>query len=208
MRQSLVVISHMRAARFVIGGSFVAASLMLVAMATGSIAPAPVELQLDTSTTVVLDKEINGLPAKTKLISTPSFQDYSLAPVVDGIKKRKELGWQECSWASEENESPHGIEIRFSEPHRGGRFQVTWAYDIYNEEHGKWWTSRDYVIQIKGKKDDAWKTVIAVKNNQSTVGSYPLPDEPIGYLRIYQLPGGGPADRPNIMWIAQVELLD
>ena len=91
---------------------------------------------------------------------------------------------------------------------RGGRFQISWAYDIHNEDNGKWWVSRDYVIQIKAKADSPWKTVAAVKGNQSVIGSYALPDELIGFIRIYQLPGGGHADRPNIMWVGQIEVAE
>ncbi len=75
-------------------------------------------------------------------------------------------------------------------------------------DRGKRWISRNYAIQVKPGAADAWKTVVAVSNNQSTVGSYPLPEETISYLCIYQVPGGGPADRPNIMWIGQIHLTD
>ena len=148
------------------------------------------------------------MPAKTKLISTPSFLEYSLAPVVDGIKKRQDLSWQEAAWASDEAESPHGIEIQLSKPQRGGRFQVTWAYDANSDGNVRWWVSRNYVVQVKEKAGDDWKTVADVKNNQSVVGSYPLPEAPVSFVRIYQLAGGGHASRPNLMWVGQLELVD
>ncbi|MCY2930980.1 MAG: DUF4838 domain-containing protein [Planctomycetota bacterium] len=179
-----------------------------VVSATPDLVGGQFEFQLDSSTLVTLDRNVNGMPAGTRLISTASFHDYSLAPIVDGIRNRKDLGWKECSWASEEKDAAHGIEIALAKPRRGGRLQVTWAYDVYNEAHGKWWISRDYAVQTKAKAGDAWKTVVTVKNNQTAVGSYPLSDEEIRYLRIYQLPGGGPVDRPNIMWIGQIELTD
>jgi hypothetical protein len=167
-----------------------------------------VALALDSRTEVVLKKDINGMPAGTRVISTPSFYEYSLAPVVDGIEKRNRLGWKECSWASEEDGAVHGIEIQFSKPQYSGRFQVTWAYDVHNGDNGKWWVSRNYVIQVKEKAADAWKTVVAVQNNQSSVGSYPLPREAIGYLRIYQPAMGGHLSRPNIMWVGQIALTE
>jgi hypothetical protein len=176
-------------------------------MATSSNAPS-VELRLDARNEVVLKKDVNGMPAGTKVISTPSYYEYSLAPVVDGIEKRKGLGWKECSWASEEDGAVHGIEVQFSKPQYGGRFVVTWAYDAYNVDNGKWWISRNYVIQVKEKAADAWKTVVAVQNNQSSVGSYPLPREAIGYLRIYQPALGGHLSRPNIMWVGQIALAE
>ena len=166
------------------------------------------QLPLDSDAAVVLDADRNGMPAKTKLIPTPSYEDYSLAPVVDGIRKRQELSWQEAAWASEESESPHGIELQFSKPQRGGRFQVTWACDINSDPNVRWWISRNYVIQVKEKAGDDWKTVVEVKNNQSIVGSYPLPDAPFSFLRIYQLAGGGHAARPNLMWVGQLELAE
>ena len=170
--------------------------------------PKTVELALDSGSAVVLEADRNGMPAKTKLMPTASFQEYSLAPVVDGVKKRQDLTWQEAAWASEEDESPHGIEIQLAKPQRGGRFQVTWAFDTNSDSNVRWWISRNYVIQVKDKAGDEWKTVVEVKNNQSVVGSYPLPDAPFSFLRIYQLAGGGHAARPNIMWVGQLELTD
>ena len=167
-----------------------------------------VELKLETDSAVVLDADRNGMAAKTKLIPTASYEGYGLAPVVDGIKKRKELGWQEAAWASAEDDTPHGIEIQLSQPQRGGRFQITWAYDTNGDDKVAWWVSRDYVIQVKDKAGDDWKTVVAVKNNQSVVGSYPLPDTPFRFLRIYQLANGGHPSRPNLMWVGQLELVE
>ena len=97
------------------------------------------QLTLDSSADVVLEADRNGMPAKTKLIPTASYEGYSLAPVVDGIRKRQELGPQDAAWASEEAESPHGIEIQFSKPLRGGRFQITWAYDTNGDSNVRWW---------------------------------------------------------------------
>ena len=196
-----------RTAKFAKLTSAIALSLSLVALSATSRAADP-EVKIDASTAVEIKKEINGLPAGSKVTSTAGYEDYALAPVVDGIKKRKDLGWQEGSWASAEDETVHGIEIHLAKPQRGGRFQVSWGYDIHNEENGKWWVSRDYVVQIKEKAGDAWKTVVAVKGNQSVIGSYSLPDVAFGFVRIYQLPGGGHADRPNIMWVGQIEIAD
>jgi len=196
-----------RTTRFAKLTSAIALSLALVALSATTRAADP-EVKIDPSTAVEIKKEINGLPAGSKVISTAGYEEYALAPVVDGIKKRKDLGWQECSWASAEDETTHGIEIQLAKPQRGGRFQVTWAYDIHNADNGKWWVSRDYVVQIKEKAGEAWKTVATVKGNQSLIGSYPLPDVAFGFVRIYQLPGGGDPDRPNIMWVGQVEIAD
>ena len=165
------------------------------------------DLKLDSNTAVVLDSARNGLPAKTKLIATATFLDYQLAPVVDGNKQRKDLPWQEAAWASEEEAHTHGIEIQLSQPQRGGRFQVTWAYDTNGSDGVAWWISRNYTIQVKAKADDEWKTAVDVKSNQSIVGSYPLPDTAFSFVRICQPTGGGHPTRPNIMWVGQLELL-
>lgn len=167
-----------------------------------------VELKLDNSLTVVLDSSRNGLPAKTRLLATAPFLEYYLTPVVDGIKRRKDLSWQEAAWASEEDDSPHGIEIQLGQAQRGGRFQVTWAYDTNGDEKVQWWVSRDYVIQVKGKAGDEWQTIADVKNNQSVVSSHPLPETSFSFIRIYQLAGGGHPSRPNLMWVGQVELVE
>ena len=82
---------------------------------------------------------------------------------------------------------------------------MTWAYDANSDDKVRWWISRNYVIEVKEKAGDEWKTVVEVKNNQSVVGSYPLPETPFGFLRIYQLAGGGHPARPNLMWVGQLE---
>lgn len=165
-----------------------------------------VELKLDSNTAMVLDASRNGFPAKSKLTATEPYPDYVLTPVVDGIKQRKDLSPQEAAWASAEDDTTHGIEIQLSQPQRGGRFQVTWAYDTNGPEDTRWWVSRAFVIQVKDKAGDAWKTAVEVKHNQSVVGCYPLPESAFSFVRIYQLPGGGHAQRPNLMWVGQLEL--
>ena len=112
------------------------------------------------------------------------------------------------AWASLEDGAPHGIEIRLARPMKGGRLQITWAFDRNNPDHGHWYASRNYGIQVKSKAGDPWKTVADVKGNQSTVSSHPLPKEPFGFLRIYQLSGGGDPSRPNIMWVGQIEFVE
>jgi hypothetical protein len=169
---------------------------------------AAVTLKLDFTSDVVLDKDRNGMPAKTKLIPTASFDGYTLTPVVDGARKKQELEWADAAWASTEDDSVHGIEIQLGKPKQGGRFQVTWAYDANGDPKIHWWPSRNYVIQVKEKAGDDWKTVVEVKNNQSIVSCHALPRTPFSFLRIYQTSGGGPASRPDIMWIGQVEFLE
>lgn len=164
------------------------------------------EFKLDPGTAIVLKDDRNGMPAGTKLLATPCFAEYSLAPVVDGIKDRKDLRWDMNSWASSENASPHGIEIQLAKPMQGGNLQITWAFDIYNKAGGLWYTSRAYSIQVKAKAEDPWQTVADVKDNQSKVSLHALPKEPFRFVRIVQLAGGGSASRLNIMWIGQIEM--
>src|SRR5690349_4536597 len=168
--------------------AWVGFALLMAPFLTSSIAAdkKALDLTLDSGTEVVLDASRNGMPAKTKLVSTAPYNSYSLAPVVDGNKQRTDLGWADAAWASDEEAAPHGIEIQLSQPLRGGRFQVTWAYDTNGEEKVHWWVSRDYVIQVKDKAGDEWKTVVEVKNNQSVIGNYPLPDTSFSFLRICQ----------------------
>ncbi len=162
-----------------------------------------IEVTLDPASAIVLKKGINGFPENTKVISTTCNGIYTLAPVVDGIKKRKELDWLEASWASIEDDDTHAIEVQLGKPLSGGRFQITWAYD-----HDDYKFSRSYVIQVKDKADGVWKNVIWVKDNQSIVSSYALPKEPFNFIRIAQPKGGGPDDRANILWVGQIEITD
>ena len=170
--------------------------------------PAPPALRLDPNTAVVLEADRNGLPAGTTMFATTGCMDYSLLALVDGVKERKTLGWQGGAWASLEDQNPHGLEIRLAKPLQGGTLRITWAFDRFNPDHGHWYPSRQYCIQVKSKASDAWNTVADVKGNTSTLSRHPLPKEPFSFLRLVQLPGGGEATRPNILWIGQLELTD
>ncbi len=167
-----------------------------------------IDLTLDPGTEIELETAVNGMPAQTKLVSSPSYFEYSLNPVVDGIRDRKGLNWQVCSWASAEEAEAHGIEIHLSKPRSGGRFQVTWAFDVHNADNGNWWVSRQYVVQVRKTADGEWETVANVAGNQSIVGSHQLPNKEFQFVRIVQPVGGGHPNRPNIMWVGQVELVD
>lgn len=189
-----------KASRVIVSGiAFAAASAVFL---HAEDAP-KIEVTLDPVSAIVLKKAINGFPENTKVISTTCNGIYTLAPVIDGIKKRKELDWLEGSWASIEDDDTHAIEIQLGKPLSGGRFQITWAYD-----HDDYKFSRSYVIQVKDKADGVWKNVIWVKDNQSIVSSYVLPKEPFSFIRIAQPKGGGPDDRANILWVGQIEITD
>lgn len=163
------------------------------------------EMVLDESKAFTLKAEKNGFPANTKLIPSGNFDDnYVVEVLVDGKKNRKEMPWQEAAWASAETEEPQGIQINLGKPMQGGRFQVAFAYDA-----GSWYTSRNFRVQVKAKETDAWKDVAVVDNNKSVIGSFVLPeDESFSFIRLYQPVGGGYVDRPNLLWLGQIEITE
>jgi hypothetical protein len=66
-------------------------------------------------------------------------------------------------------------------------------------------SSRNYDIEVWDGK--AWQAVAQVRDNPlSTVSQHTWPSRVTEKIRIHQLKGGGPASRPEIMWVSEVGL--
>jgi hypothetical protein len=162
------------------------------------------DLPMDEETAITLAADRNGFPAGAKVIPTGTYEGYSLKPVVDGRRMRKELTWQEGAWASEGGNVPQALVIHLPDPRKGGSFQVTFCHDC-----STWYPARNFRVQVRNQASEPWKDVVVVENNLSTVVSYPWPEfEPYSFIRLYQPANGGAARRPTLMWLGQIELVD
>ena len=152
------------------------------------------------SMAVMLEAPRNGFPAGTQVLPSGCFGGYAVAPVVDGLEDRTGSDWSKVAWASAEDGEPAFLEIRLPQPVTGGSLRIEWQARA---------ASRRFAVQVRPEAaKGAWSAVKSFQDNhdETTVVALP-PGERYQALRIFQDPGGGSADRPNLMWIARVKLL-
>lgn len=193
-----------RAASF--GYQFAAAPIYLDAVYVNDIVGQPDPGWLEMQATpelmsVVLAEAANGFPAGTRLMPSSCYAGYTVAPLVDGIEDRADLHWSRAAWASsDEVDGDTWLQITLPEPRRGGELIITWATDS-----GITHVSQDYRVQTRSGGGD-WQTIGSASRTTDDTSTHTLPDEAFTELRLIQPRDGGAAERPGLMWIAQLEL--
>ncbi len=126
---------------------------------------------------------------------------YNPGPLTDGRGYPDEatLHWAELAWASKDTPGEHWIEMSFGQPTQVGRVHIFWA-----PEKGFLCTSRRY--DIEALVADQWQKLVEVEQaEERRLNVHRFEPVTVERLRILQHSGGGPAFRPNIMWVAEVE---
>ena len=129
-----------------------------------------------------------------------TYNNYTPAPLIDGVTDTTNVPWDKAAWASEDAKGEHWVELSFPQEVTARTVLVHWAVDM-----GATWTARDYAIQafVNG----AWQDVASVSGQQPrnlSVAAF----SPVraSRLRVVQRDGGGNAARPNIMWLREIEV--
>lgn len=150
--------------------------------------------------------------------SDSSFSGYDPKVTCDGERNEgsEEGRWAEVAWASLETPDEHWLEYELAGKSKIQSIFIWWARD-----RGVFWYSEDIVIEVNGKvvydstrSKDKNPLVKEVKRKEGDALGYQVTEiyfnEPINgdTVRIIQLPGGGNPDRPNIMWVAEVEIFE
>jgi hypothetical protein len=138
----------------------------------------------------------NGFPAGTIVRPSGSYPGYTVAPVVDGIRDRGTLPWWKRDWASEEEPVEHSLTLLPGKPISGGRLRITYTLP-----------SQKFTVEVRERDAAAWTTLQHADANRQKTMQVSLPDQAISAIRITQPAGGGNEQRPNLMWVEQVELL-
>ncbi|NPV46538.1 MAG: hypothetical protein HPY69_06255 [Armatimonadetes bacterium] len=138
--------------------------------------------------------------AGASVAADSSYPDYDPAVTIDGIWDPTGLHWTEAAWASADRagEEGHWLEVRLPQAMPVSQAVIYWAID-----NDQVMSSRSYEVQawVNG----AWQSVAEVRDaSLSTVSRHQWPPVVTDRLRLHQPPGGGPASRPNIMWISEV----
>ena len=148
-----------------------------------------------------MDGARNGFPAGTVVQPSSVFMGYTVASVVDGIGDRGKLDWTRSAWASAETPGM-GQSLSFALPQPATAKSVTITFATDN---GKPYPSQKLAVKLQST-DGTWTDAAIPEGSHPVTMTIRLPDEPINGLKIEQAPGGGPAGRPDIMWVAQVAL--
>ncbi len=152
---------------------------------------------------VVEDPRRKGNIAREAAAAIDSaYSGYDAEPINDGIiYPAEDAHWTDESWASADEEGPHWIELRFDEPRTIDRVVIYWSRD-----GGVARTSREVRLQVPD--DGGWRDIATARPQRPASQTEIALDDPVtaGRFRIYQPPAMGPAGRPNIMWVREVEL--
>jgi hypothetical protein len=119
---------------------------------------------------------------------------------IDGVWETTGLHWTKAAWASADAavQDGHWLEVKLPRPAPVSTLCVYWAID-----NNSVFSSRN--IDIEVPDGDGWKAVATVRDNPpSTVTRVTWPPVATDRVRLHQIKGGGPAQRPNIMWVAEV----
>ena len=148
-----------------------------------------------------LTQPANGFPAQTVLKPSGCYGGYKVAPLVDGVHDRESLYWADAAWASAEDGRDAWIELSFPQPIASGALRLQWAVD-----NGRLHASQNFRVEVR--RGDKWTVVDQVAGNTKGITEHKLPDAPFDAVRVLQPAGGGSPQRPDLMWLAQVERLD
>jgi hypothetical protein len=130
-----------------------------------------------------------------------SFNGYGPGPVNDGIIQGEGLHWTKEAWASADDGKEHWIELKFPAPVTLGRASLYWSLDDRVPR-----TSQEIRLQVPQGQD--WKTVATLTSQRPVPQSELKLDQPqtTDRVRLLQPAGKGPASRPGLLWVREVEL--
>lgn len=127
------------------------------------------------------------------------YGGYRLDPINDGLQLHVGPDFTRRATVTSESAEPHWVQVAFPAERPISRVVVYWAV-----EAGYVYTSRRFDVRLM--VDDAWQTVAEVEESEavaySTVEFEPLQATAV---RLHQPVGGGSAERPNLMWVGEVE---
>lgn len=103
-------------------------------------------------------------------------------------------------WASEETPSPHWVELRWPRPVTFSQVVVDWA-----ECWRRYWTSTTYHLQVW--QEGGWRDLVQNSDNREAAYTHhSFPPVETDRLRLWQPVGGGPVERPHLLWLAEIEV--
>ncbi len=127
------------------------------------------------------------------------YAQYRLEPLNDGLQMYVGRDFTRRATATTETEEPHWVQVTFPGPRPVSRVVIYWA-----AEDDTLFSSRRFEVQAQ--VDEEWVSVAQLTEPDPTFFSVAQFDElQTTAVRILQPPGGGPAQRPNLLWVSEVE---
>lgn len=127
-----------------------------------------------------------------------TFNGYTTAPLIDGVTDTEQVQWDQAAWASGDAKKEHWVEMTFPREVTIRTVLLYWAID-----GGNVWTSRDYSLQVP--EDGGWRELATVKGQtQRDMSIHSFKPVTTNRIRLLQPAGGGPATRPNILWLREI----
>lgn len=149
---------------------------------------------------------VPNLAPEAEVVVDSSFRGYTPSVLNDGQRNDvSEVGrWAEVAWAAAETEKEHWIELRWHRPVTILQVDIYWAPD-----RGRYFSSSSLRVEALDVSDDTWhllweytqQPTHAVARTSATFAPVKATA-----LRLWQPPGGGPKDRPGLMWVSEVEV--
>ncbi|HEY8486718.1 MAG TPA: hypothetical protein VIL11_04935, partial [Limnochordales bacterium] len=135
-----------------------------------------------------------------------SYPGYGPGPLNDGVRNDVlEVGrWAEVAWASAERPGEHWIELRWPQAVRVERVDVYWALD-----RGRYFPSRALRLEFEdeeGRWHTLWEYLMPEAGHDLSRTSFSTRPVATRAVRLVQPDGQGPAGRPLLMWVAEVEV--
>jgi len=154
---------------------------------------------------VMEDPRRKGNIAREAAVTVDSqYSSYSAVPLTDGVVHvATDAHWTEESWASADEAKEHFIELAFQEASEIARAVVYWSLDAGTPK-----TSRELRLQVP--EDAGWRTVVTAMPGGIEEETVLELAEAVktDRLRLLQPIGRGPHERPNIMWVREVEVFE
>lgn len=152
---------------------------------------------IDDSTPPILWWEGSDLRHRPQIIG-PAIVAW---PYTDTTPRLTDGNVDTC-WASSEEPVPHWVELHWPGPVTLSQVVVDWA-----ECWRRYWTSTRYRLQVR--QDGEWHDVLEVTDNRETAcNRHSFSTVQADGLRLWQPVGGGPSERPHLLWLAEIEVYE
>lgn len=159
--------------------------------------PTPIPLGERNTDPANLALADHGAKVKTDSV----FVGYGTDTLIDGYRNDPGLSWDKVAWASAETGADHWVQITFAEKKKVNLVTVFFAMDA-----GQYKTPRKLSVQIPD--GDGWKEIAAGDVPPQLQDGIEISFAPVitDAVRLVQPSGQGPQDRPDLMWLAEVEI--
>jgi serine/threonine protein kinase len=141
------------------------------------------------------------LEARVKVDS--SFDGYSEKPLADGVTDVREIRamrYNRGNWVSAESPVPHWVELDFGRATRVTAVYVYWGFD-----KGRYMPSRRVELQSQDGAGE-WRTVSTLEAGDNfDRAAFEFEPFEAKALRVFQPAQSGPANRPFVMWVREVQ---